>query len=60
MSMILLVEEFTWEISVVHIDIPVFIPTFGSIARYIITKYVNEACIQRIPFCERAIRIWHV
>jgi len=39
----LLLEEFSREVSVIHVDIPVLVPALRSVARYVITKYVDPA-----------------
>jgi len=39
----LLLEEFSREVSVIHVDIPVLVPALRSVARYVIAKYVDPA-----------------
>jgi hypothetical protein len=58
-GVILLMEKFIRQISMIHVYVPMLIPAFGTISRDIITEDIDEAGIQRNTIGEWAIRIWH-
>jgi len=47
----LLLKKLSRQTSVAEIDIPVFIPALGSIARDVVTKNIYPADIEGIALC---------
>jgi hypothetical protein len=54
-----LLKKTSREISMGKIRIPVFVPGFRSVTRYIITEIIHETAVQWITICNYAFGVRH-
>jgi hypothetical protein len=59
MYMELLLEKLPRQIAMSHIRVPMFVPGFGTIPRYIVPKIIDEAVIEWTAICKCPLRVWH-